>query len=347
MGVKSAQYASQIAQDLSRGPSMGMWYDCPIEDFKQDDGGGIPGAGMWFYDDFLGFPNFGLFNGERQIGQWNAWIGNNAGAAIATGADKTTLPQEGGVLGLTGGTTAIDISMTAGLGAFRFVTSATGNAMTGRKLWFETRIAVGTIATANLDLFVGLMDTGDAGTRITSAASLIFSATNTLNTATSMGACIGFWKRATTNPADVAAVYNVNNGVVQLPGTNSNLQQILTNSGVPALASGLTAMSSTAFVAAANVWQKLGLVYDPTPSCPSMLVTAAITTNQTVGQILPARVRYFLNGQLLPWFLTTNDVVSTKFPNTFLVPTIGYRSGGTAAGVGYVDWMRVAQFASF
>lgn len=294
---------------------------------------------------------FGTFNSESSIGNWRFWMGNNSGALIGPSADTTNLPQEGDILGLYGGTTAIDITATTGGGNYRLINPATGFPF-GGQLFYEARVAVSTVSSANLDLFVGLMDRGDAaGTRITSAASLVFSATNTLKTATGNGGCIGFWKRATTNPTDWAAAYNVNAGTVQLPSSSvaatSGLQKILTNSGVPAFSGGIIPMSSTNNIPIANAFVKLGFIFDPTDSCPTMTAVQATTANQTLGNTYSARVQFFLNGQRLPWFLNTADVQAATFPSTFMVPVIGYRSGGTAAGIGYVDWIRVAQLGTY
>jgi hypothetical protein len=359
MAVKTAQYAQPLTQDVSRGPSQSIWADAPVEDFIQNGPGGIGTVGTLFWDDFTGFPEFVAYKSGGQqlaLGQWSTWAGNNSGLVIGSLADQTNLPQEGGVIGLYGGSTAIDISMLAGLAGFRLLSPASGYPF-GQKLWYEARIAVNTVTSAYMDLFVGLMESGCAvsgGSGITSAASLVFSATNTLKTGTAgYGACLGFWKRATSNPADIAVAYNADNGTVQLPGTTSNLQKLLVNSGVAGYATGtggtggLTTMATTNNIPAANVWTKLGFVFDPTPSCPQMYATAAITTNQTVGSLYTARVRFFLNGQLLPWFLNSADVQAATFPASFMSPVIGYRSGGTGTGIAYVDWVRCAQLASY
>ena len=346
--VAAIDYAQNLAQDQSRGPSDALWAGgnsngAPVLDILSN-----PKNGQYFFDDFNDFPDFALYNGERQLGQWDAWVGNNSGATIGTGADTTNLPIEGGVIGLIGGTTGIDVTMVAGAPAYRLATVASGNAM-GTKLWFECRVAFSTATTAYGDLFVGLMDPGWAGTHITSAASLCFSATNTIKTTTGMGGCIGFWKRATTNPTDWAVVSNVNNGTAQLPdsgvGATSGLQKILTNSGLAGYTTGLTAFTSTSGVAAANSFVKLGFLFDPTNSCPTRRAVQATTSNQVAGSIYSARVQFFMNGILLPWFLTTKDVMATTFPLTWLAPTIGYRSGGTGDGIGYVDWVRCCQLA--
>ncbi len=351
MGVKTNQYQAQLTQDISRGPSSSIWGDCPVEELIQNGPAGVGPVGTYFFDDFDQLPAWALFNGERQIGKWQTWVGNNSGAVIGDGADTTNLPEEGSILGITGGTTAIDVTMAAGAGTYRPISPATGFPF-GGKIWYECRVAISTVATASLDLFTGFMDRGDAaGTRITSAASLGFSATNTIKTATGNGGCIGFWKRATTNPTDWGVVYNVNNGTAQLPDSGvaatSGLQKILTNSGVAAFSTGATALTSTNNNPVANAFVKLGFIYDPTANCPTMTSIQATTSNQTKGNVYTARVRFFLNGQLLPYFLNTSDVQASTFPQTFMCPVIAYRSGGTNTGIGYVDWVRAAQLGTY
>ena len=352
MSVKTVGYSQPLTQDTSRGPSQTIWDDFTISEQEYAVAGGNGPTGTVAWDDFDNMPAWCLFNGERQIGPWEAWIGNNSGAIIGDGADTTNLPEEGAVLGIYGGSTAIDITMTRGAGTYRLTSPATGNPFGGGKLWFETRLAISTVSSANLDLFVGLMDRGDAsGTRITSAASLVFSSTNTLKTATGNGGCIGFWKRATTNPTDWAVAYNANNGTVQLPdsgvGATKGLQKILTNSGVTGLASGAIALTTTNNVPIAQAFNKFGFIFDPTANCPTMQAVEATTSNQTAGNVYPARVRFFLNGQLLPWFLNTADVQAATFPLTYMVPVIGYRSGGTGTGIAYCDWIKVAQLGTY
>ena len=318
-----------------------MWFDCPDMDLLEA-GDGSPGSqGLIGFDDFNDFPDSAAavlgqncYNAQSQMGGWDTWIGNNSGASVGSLADTTNLPLEGGVIGITGGTTGIDVTMCKGVQGMRLISPATGFPMQG-KAWFECRIAVSTVTSAYMDLFVGLMDHGYGGTNITSAASLCFSATNTLKTASGNGGCIGFWKRATTNPADVAFAYNVNNGTVQTPGSSTTLQKMLTNSGFAPFATRNRrphwwpdgGCRATNGAPNANAFVKLGFKFDPTPGCLQGLATSAVTTNQTVGTVYSQRVQVFVNGQRLGWFLTTSDVQAATFPSSYLVPTIGYRSG--------------------
>lgn len=353
MAVNTANYVPQLSQDTGRLPSQGLWFDCPETDLIEA-GSGSPGAqGIIGFDDFNEFPDSAAsvlgqnpYNAQSQQAGWDTWIGNNSGAIVGSLADTTNLPLEGGVIGIYGGTTAIDVTMAKGVQGIRLISPATGFPMQG-KTWFEARIAVSSVASAALDLFVGFMDHGYGGTNITSAASLAFSSTNTLKTASGNGGCIGFWKRATSNPTDVAFAYNVNNGTVQLPGSSTTLQTMLASSTFAGLTSGLTALSSTSGSPNANAFVKLGFKFDPTPGCLQGLATSAVTTNQTVGTIYSQRVQVFVNGQRLGWFLTTADVQASTFPSTFLNPVIAYRAGGSTAGKAYVDWVKWASIATY
>ena len=58
-------------------------------------------------------------------------------------------------------------------------------------------------------------------------------------------------------------------------------------------------------------------------------------------------VQFFVNGQRANAFLIAGDVQASTFPATFMAPVIGFRSGGSGAGVAYVDWIRAFQVASF
>lgn len=345
MAVKTAQYASQISQDTSRGPSMGVWADCPIEDFKQNMGGGIGTIGYFFEEEFTTFPNFLKTNAETPAGQWSAWLGNNAAVLIGNGADTTNLPLEGGVCGFTAGANNnLSITMTGGVPAFRFISPASGNPL-GGKMWFEASVAVGSLASGAFDFFVGLMDPGDLGTRITSAADLAFSAANTIKTASGNGGCLGFWKRATTNITDFGVVYNINNGTAQLPGSSSDLQKLSLNSGY---GKALSVLASTNFIAGANQFIKLGFLFDPAVVI-NKKAPAAITSNQTSGNLYKPMLQFFVNGQAMSAFLIPSDIQSATFPVTWMCPTIAFRSGGTgiAAGIAYCDWIRVAQLGTF
>lgn len=339
MGVRTVTYAGGINADTNRGPSDAIWGSCPWSELQQE-----PRLGTAFVDEFVGFPSGGVYNGERTIGQWATWIGNNSGAVVGTGADTTNLPLEGGVLGLYGGTTAIDITLAATQSAFRLVSPASGYPLAG-KLWFECSIAVSSVTSAYGDLFCGLMDTGDAGTRITSAASLCFSATNTIKTTTSMGGCLGFWKRATTNPTDACIVHNVNAGTAQVLGSTSDILKLSTNyaGGAMAALATTSGVPTTIGSTAGTCFIKLGFVFDPN-AYTRRVVTAL--SGQTAGAVTRGLVDFYVNGKRIPVFYDSAILQAATFPTSFMSPVIGYRSGGTGAMIAYVDFVRVAQLAN-
>src|SRR5262252_4207721 len=125
MAVGSIVYSPTLSSDTNRGYSKSIWGSCPLEAIKE---GGTQ-VGVLFEDDFLAFPTGLATNGERAAGQWNVFIGNNAGCKLGTSADTTNLPLEGGILGLTcGSNNNLSISLQASQSSFRFVTNASGNA---------------------------------------------------------------------------------------------------------------------------------------------------------------------------------------------------------------------------
>jgi hypothetical protein len=341
MGVRSITYGGGLSADTNRGPSEAIWGSCPVEELIQD-----PRLGQYFFDDFAGtFPGFLTVNTEDVAGQWTGFTSNNAACKVGTSADTTNLPLEGGVLGLTAGSNNnLTITLAANQSSFRLVSPASGFP-TGQKLWFETSIAVSAVASGNFDLFVGLMDTGDGGTRITSAADLVFSAANTIKTAASMGGCIGFWKRATSNPADVAIVHNVNNGTAQVLGASGNIQKLSTNYGPGAMAALSVTNGAPKAIGDSSgaCFLKLGFVFDPM-AYPKAVATAL--TGQTAGQVVKPLVTFYVNGKPIPVFYDFNVVQASTFPSTWMAPVIGFRSGGSGAGVAYVDFVRCAQVAN-
>ncbi len=264
---------------------------------------------------------------------------------LGTQADTTNLPCEGGILGMTAGSNnSLSISMAAGMSAFRLVSPATNYPLT-KKLWFECSIALSTVVSGTFDLFVGLMDTGDAGTRITSAADLVFSTANTIKTASGMGGCIGFWKRATTNPSDVCIVHNVNNGTAQVLGGSTNIQKLSMNYGPGAMAAAVftNGIPDVVGKSTGTGFLKLGFVYDPN-AYPKAIATAL--TGQTAGAVVKPLIQFYVNGKVLPIFYDFNILQAATFPTSFMAPVIGFRTGASGAGVAYVDFIRVAQDAN-
>ena len=344
MSVRTINYRPTLVGDSTRGPSRSIWGDCPIADLLQD-----PHLGLYFYDDFQDFPpligSAGAATTDKANGEWTAFLAQSAAALGGTPADTTNLPLEGGGLGLTcGSNNNLTITLAANQSGFGIISPASGFPLKG-KLWFETSIAVSSVTSGAFDLFVGLMDTGDAGTRITSAADLVFSAADTIKTASGMGGCIGFHKRATTNPADVGIVHNVNNGTAQYLGSSSNIQKLSTNyaGGAMAALSVTNGVPTAIGSAAGTCFLKLGFVFDPF-AYPKAVATAL--TGQTAGAVVKPLIQFYVNGKVLPIFYDSNIVQASTFASKYMAPVIGFRTGGSGGGVAYVDFVRVASLAN-
>jgi hypothetical protein len=320
----STEYNVNV-QDVTRGPSNSIWAQVQnptvIAQIQQ-----TPNMGMEFFDDFTSAglsiaSNVGIIWGNRP---WQAYMGTNG----VLGTDPNL---EGGVILLSdGGNSTVDMEMTQAAGWAGFISPATGNAYK-QQIYFEARVAVGSITTAKRDAFIGLASVATPPT----ANMIINSTTNTLSTTPGL---FGFHFRSTTNPTDVGVAYNVAGGTVQYP---ANLQT-LSNTVAGAA---LTAYSATNGVATGFI--KLGFIFDPTSANPPALVTSATGSGQTVGQVKKPVIQFFVNGQVAPAFFDSSMVQSALFPSNFLAPVIAYESrSGTSAGGLYVDWVRCISIAN-
>lgn len=327
MAVKTNQYGSRITQDTSRGPSQSIWADCPLEDFIQAYGGGIGTAGFVFRDDFLVAGNAATTNAIGNVGQWASWCDTST----IMGTDPQ---QEGGVVLLTdNASSGKNITLGTTAGGFGMITGATGFPLK-QKLWFECRVAVGSITTAKRDAFVGLVD--NTGGFSTASATAVIGSSNTLTTTPAL---FGFHFRATTNPTDVGLAYNVAGGTVQYPTGLQTLSNTVVGAALTAYAA-VTNGNATGFI-------KLGFVFDPTPSLPAVPAPSS-NNGHTQGTLYKPLITVFVNGQAAGEFLAANNVQASTFPATFMGPVLSYtsRSASSAGGL-YVDWIQVAQLASF
>src|SRR4029077_558922 len=269
VAVKTSQYISQIAQDTSRGPSMGVWGDCPVEDFYQGLGGGIGTAGYIADDDF--FPA-GLMTinqvsnafGVASFGKWAAWFGS----ATLTILDAV---EEGGVLKINSSSTDANksIVLTSLTSMFRFIGGSTGFAYTGGKFWMECRIALGSIAASQQGVFIGLAD--NTSSQINSSdTTIIASGGNTLTTTKNL---FGFFNRTTTSPADFSVVYQPAAGTAVYPTGLTTVVNDVTGANVKAWAASTDKGQGTNYV-------KLGMVWDPNPSNPSIAAPSSPPSGQ-------------------------------------------------------------------
>lgn len=325
MSVKTIDYAANLAASTIRGPSQSIWYDCPQEDMLQDFGNGV-----YFQDDFEmtgAFVTGGVTN--VSMGKWGVFTDN--GVVIAVDPQ-----QDGGVLGINNGsTTAAGLTMAGSAGAYRMVSAATNNPLIPQKLWFECRVALDSITTAQRDVFIGLADNTTANLT-TAANKVINSTTNTLSTVPNL---FGFHFRSTTNPTDVGLAFNVAGGTVQYPTNLQTLSLTVAGAAMTAYTAGAAGALATGFI-------KLGFKYDPTAGNVAQFITSA-SSGQTAGNLRQPTIQVFVNGQPAPAFLTTKDNISVStFPTGWMTPVIAYKSRSTTTVNLNVDWIRVAQTAN-
>lgn len=335
MAVKTNQYISQIAQDTSRGPSQGIWGDCPVEDFIQAFGGGIGTAGYLVQDDFCPVatpsnttPAIGV------LGQWANW--SAAGTTVLDAA------EEGGVAIINGTTTAKSFILTSNAGMFRLVGNTPFN-LVGGKFWMEFRIAVGSIAASQHAIFCGLAD--NTGSQINSVdTSIIVAAGTSLTTTKNI---LGFFKTAVsgtptgTLQSDWSAVYQPAAGTAVYPNSLQQLSTTVVGSPMAAYAASAPVGKGTGFI-------KLGMVYDPGAAVPTTPAPATPPTGQTQGTLYRPTIKFFVNGQVAPAFLANVNLQASTFPNNCVFsPVFNYMNISGASAPVYLDWVRFAQLASF
>jgi hypothetical protein len=350
MAVKTNQYASPAAQDTGRGPSMSIWRDCPIEDFKQDLGGGLK-PGYFMEDDFLVTNNVYSPSSEAVWGSYSL-IGAT-GTVIGQQADATNLPLEGGVLGLlvTGGANR-QAALSATGGGFGFVDASSTTGKFRGKMWFEACLSVSDVTAAHMATFVGLAGCASSSTP-TSASGTLINSTAASGLATTLP-LFGFFKPTTDGTptgfltADFGVVYNVAGGAVQTPGGTSTLQRLSTNYG-PSGGSVLTVPTFTSgnFTTPSTMKIKLGWKFDPTPAVDQLAATSAVTTNQTVGTVYKSTIKFYVNGQQAGAFLVPADIQASTFPSKWMQPTVAVAMTSTGSGILYLDWWRCAQLGTY
>lgn len=322
MSVRTITYAPTLSADTNRGPSEAIWSTCPVADLQQD-----PRLGMYFFDDFTVAGNAATTGAIGNIGQWASWVDTNA----ILGVDPQ---QDGGVLFFNDNShTTLNVTMGSTAGSFRMVTAATGNAVLNPgKLWFECRCAVGSITTGKRDAFVGLVD--NTTNFSTASATAVINTANVLQT---VPALFGFHFRDTTNPTDVGLAFNAAGGTVQYPTNLQTLSLTVAGAALTAFTAGATGALATGFV-------KLGFLYDPNAYFQQI---SSASSGQTAGAVKRTLIKIYVNGQPAPAFLTTDNLVTTTFPATWLAPVMSYTSRAASGSGGlYVDWIRVAQLAN-
>lgn len=318
--VNTNQYANPQALDTTRGPSASIW-----SSFRADDACQDPSLFKHMFDDFQNIGDTpttasGAFVGSvaSQYG-WSTYFDQN-------GVFDTDPNLEGGVIALsTGANDATNLSMSSRAGWAGMIGPVASNVYPLRgKLWFECRVAIGSITTAKRDAFIGLV-----GPVLPVDNNITGSSTNTLATTPGL---FGFHFRSTSNPTDVGLAYNVASGTVQYP---TNLQTLVNTVTAAALAA---YSAGTGFV-------KLGFIFDPTPQCNALPVSVA-TGTQVVGQLAKPMITIFVNGKACATFLDSSMIQAATFPSTFMAPAFALNSrSATSPGDFYIDWIRCAQVA--
>ncbi len=310
MTVISNRFKSwSTAVDTSRGPSQGIWADCPVLALLED-----PSLGMYFFDDFLMAGQMPVATGGTSVtnmGQWGLFA--SQGGLLADGA------TEGGSISLTSDGDQEAVNLASLAGAFRLVTTST-NALNG-KLWFECRFAVGTISATKMDCFIGLSDKLVTSNLMVNGIP-ISTTDDTLSTTPNL---IGFHKKS-GGPTEVNFVYQLAGGTAVYPTGMTTLMNTCTGA-----------------VNTASAFHKFGFVFDP--NAPMTRIATA-STGQTAGAVKQALIRVAVDNMVAPAFLTSDNTGGSAFPTGFMGPVIANMQTATGANALIIDWIRVAQLAN-
>ncbi len=327
MSVKTVNYVP-LGQDTGRLPSAGIWASCPVITSLADFGLGPQGWSLW--DDFNSIASPSAAAAIGTLGQWATWM--------ASGNDVLDAVEEGGVAKFNATTTAKSTILTSNAGSQRMVGPTAAFNYCGGKFWMEMRIALGSVSASQQGVFFGLCD--NTSSQINSSdTTIIATGGNTLTTTKNL---IGLFNRTTTSPADFSAVFQPAAGTAVYPTGLTTLVATVTGSSMSAYAASAAPKGQgTGFV-------KLGMVFDPTPQLPSLLVPATHPTGQTTGQIAKPVIQFFVNGVPAPAFLNGTIIQAATFPNDCVFsPVFNYINiAGSTAPV-YLDWVRFAGMNTF
>jgi hypothetical protein len=209
--------------NTGKGPSPGVWWDCPIVEMTED-----PGVGFYIFDDFLGVTNVGATETTE-----TSLVGGPNYKCYSKDATGTTVAQSlaatvkgGGILTLLGNSDNDNESV----GQWSPPFLITGVPSTSKKLWFEARVAVTSIATAMTHVFVGLAETK----------------TMTFSDGIPLGG-----GDATSNTGSLLGFNRLEDGLAVI------------NTSYTDRATSYTDIQASAGAFVANTWIKLGMVYDP------------------------------------------------------------------------------------
>lgn len=311
MAVQTNVIKGNLSASTSRGPSYSIWADMPIAAIQQD-----PSLGMYVFDDFL--IAGGWLSTNTAGGSMGAWASYGS-----TGSLQTDGALEGGVLSLGSDGDQESATIASLAGAFRITTTST--LALNQRLAFEARVAVGTIATTKMDMFVGLAD------KLTSSNIMV----NTIPISTTDDALstvpnlIGFHKKSGAS-TEINFVYQLAGGTAVYPTGLTTLMNSITGALLVAQS------GQTGFV-------KLGFLFDP--NAAPVLITSA-STGQTAGVLARPLIRVFVNGLPAAAFLTSVNVQGAAFPTGFMGPVFSVMQTATGANQGLIDWIRVCQEAN-
>lgn len=137
--------------DTGRGPSDGIWADCPWLEMLRD-----PGKGLTWYEEFMQFAPTASTSGgtvTEKNGGWSTFLSQNA--TIANISTPTAIAQQGGQITLT--STGDNDGITLCSLTTPFLLTAGSTVPTG-KLWFEARLKSSTITDTKHGIWFGLLE---------------------------------------------------------------------------------------------------------------------------------------------------------------------------------------------
>lgn len=135
--------------DTRRGPSHNLWGDCQIKPWDKRD----PNIGYGFFDDFEDFGLAGTQTSQINLGRYKVY-NTGSGTVASNSFPNGTAAYAGGVISMLCDTAGDQSVIGTHACPFSLASSA-------GKLWFEARVAVGSIATATTHMFLGLGNNSD------------------------------------------------------------------------------------------------------------------------------------------------------------------------------------------
>lgn len=149
MSANTVDYVSKSA-DTDRLWSRALWADCPWNDIQE---GTKDFQGITWFDDFEKFPLVGTQTTEIAHGQYKVF--NTGATKVAPVGSVNSVSMPGGILGFATDTDNDSASLAQSYPSFML----SGLASNSGELWFEVRVAVNTILTNTMGIFVGLAET--------------------------------------------------------------------------------------------------------------------------------------------------------------------------------------------